>query len=633
MRNLIVKILLYLSIITGLGYSTPGFSNPLNIPEEKLKKLAYSKEWLRLVHYDKGLFGFSARADGKNFYLAEDGKTNPFSELKASIKHFLNEESSREDHPICQFPARVKWIEKVFPKIDIPEMSCEDYEKFVERVDLNKVYLVFSSYYLNNPSSAYGHTFLRFSRSNEHSYSHELMDSGINFAANPTTTNPLAYAVMGIIGGFKGHLTNIPYYYKVREYNDFESRDLWSYELNLNKDEMEMLVAHVWEIGGTYFDYFYFTENCSYLIFAALEAAKPSLNLLDNLPFWIIPSDTVLTAIETKGLVKNIYYRPSIRKQFYHKLKLLDEVEKKILKKSLINQDPIIKDNISEERKAKILDTALDYIDYKHPEQNNTKKDLTKKSIKVKQKFLFARARNKTISPKITVPMPLEEAPHLGHNSSRFSISSEKFLNEDAIRIEQRFSHHDFLDRSVGYPETAQIEMFNISGRYLLDSKDIELDKFTLLKIKSFSPLSYFEKPTSWQLELSLKKDLSSNCDLCDSVNFQTGFGHTLSFFNEKLMAYTLWNVRANYSPSYFNEEFLLTLFPEVGLLIFLNSKIRASIAYQYLFYFNGQNNYEYTLNTQLRFSLSQNFAIDMKANLLRDFDSKVFSLGINYYY
>lgn len=40
----------------------------------------------------------------------------------------------------------------------------------------------------------------------------------------------------------------MPYYRKVKEYGDFESRDLWEYELNLTPEETRFLVSHIWEM-------------------------------------------------------------------------------------------------------------------------------------------------------------------------------------------------------------------------------------------------------------------------------------------------------------------------------------------------------------------------------------------------
>mgnify|MGYP000400942330 CR=1 FL=1 len=104
--------------------------------------------------------------------------------------------------------------------------------------------LVFSAYNVSSPSSAFGHTLLRVSKeklsakSNKRKY--ELLDYGINYAASiPEGTNPMLYAFGGMGGIFPGNFSSVPYYYKIREYNDYEARDIWSYELNLSQEEVD----------------------------------------------------------------------------------------------------------------------------------------------------------------------------------------------------------------------------------------------------------------------------------------------------------------------------------------------------------------------------------------------------------
>ena len=41
-----------------------------------------------------------------------------------------------------------------------------------------------------------------------------------------------------------------------------------------------MLAAHIFELGSTWFNYYYVDENCSYHILAALEVAAPRLRAI-----------------------------------------------------------------------------------------------------------------------------------------------------------------------------------------------------------------------------------------------------------------------------------------------------------------------------------------------------------------
>ena len=255
-----------------------------------------------------------AKVKRPDFFLAKNGSFDPYAELTATINAFVspNKKVLRKGlmiHPICKYPARYAWLRT---KVDLPrfEVQCEDYERFYRLIYPEKVWYVFSSYYLNNPSSSFGHSLLRFQRKARPGEKHNtLLDHGVNFAATPDTENPVLYALKGLSGGFAGNFSVLPYFYKVREYSDFESRDLWSYQLNLSKHEIERLVQHLWELGGTHFDYYFFSENCSYQLLALLEVAKPDLDILKRLPAWIIPSETVQVIKKVPGLVLDELFR------------------------------------------------------------------------------------------------------------------------------------------------------------------------------------------------------------------------------------------------------------------------------------------------------------------------------------
>src|SRR6185503_11289882 len=107
----------------------------------------------------------------------------------------------------------------------------------------------------------------------------------------------------GLTGGFPGRFYVMPYYVKVQEYSNIESRDLWEYQLALSPEQVRRLVMHAWETRSTHFDYFFFTRNCSYYLLTLLEAAAPELHLIDQFPGHVIPSDTVRAVLKQPGLV------------------------------------------------------------------------------------------------------------------------------------------------------------------------------------------------------------------------------------------------------------------------------------------------------------------------------------------
>ncbi|HEY5284984.1 MAG TPA: DUF4105 domain-containing protein, partial [Polyangia bacterium] len=174
------------------------------------------------------------------------------------------QETEAGQHPQCRFPARWSWLKQELA-IDVqrlPERPCPMFARWRQAIAPEKVTLVYSSAYINSPASMYGHTFLRLSRRT--GAGNKLIDYIVNFAADVTTNNGFLYAIEGLMGGFQGRFFVMPFYVKIQEYSNIESRDLWEYELALTGAEAERLVAHTWETRSTHFNYYFVTENCSY---------------------------------------------------------------------------------------------------------------------------------------------------------------------------------------------------------------------------------------------------------------------------------------------------------------------------------------------------------------------------------
>ena len=287
------------------------------------EKPEVTPEWLALVHYRPQMFGgYEGTIDSESFYLAEDGRTNPASELQASIKLF---EEAKDKEKICLFPARYQYLQKQgWVKADYPK--CEEYQQFVKDLHPAGVTLLFTDAYMNNPSSLFGHTLVRIDTGRKGT---QLLAHGMNYGAF-TGPNPGAlYAVLGLTGGYYGGFTVKPYYDTINTYNNIENRDIWELNLDLTQEEQEMFVAHLWEIGHTQTRYYFFTQNCSYMLLEMLDAVRPSLQLADEFPVQAIPLDTLKAVYRKPGLVKNVNYRPSRQAKIINQYKQMNEPQKK----------------------------------------------------------------------------------------------------------------------------------------------------------------------------------------------------------------------------------------------------------------------------------------------------------------
>lgn len=549
------------------------------VVSERLKAVAESKDWLKLGHYVRtwwGLGGWQSRVDGEEFFLSPEGKHSPLKEVEATHRAFLQPVIAEEnnDHPLCKFPARRKLLERMLgADAKYLNPQCSKFSEFKGRLKAKSVSLVFSSFFLNSPSSAFGHSLLRInSRGHEEHESQrtELLDFGINYAANVTTSNPIAYAVLGLVGGFKGTFASLPYYYKVREYNDFEARDLWSYDLNLEPEEIQMLVAHLWELGSTYLDYFYFTENCSYHMLTTLEAAAPRLDLVSKLPFYAIPSQTIQVVYGTPGLVAGVRYRPSVRAQFFSRVKALTKEEETELQALIAGKDAtrLFGDKVS---KARVLDAALDYFEYRFPEDmDETRKSASKD---FKQGILLARANLGVKSEELEIStsrgMPEELAPHRGHSLMRLQAGGGGVSGTlGGLEIGWRFALHDLLDPYEGYPKWAQIEFGSVRLRYFPGVTGLELEELSVFNVKSLNPWNAYNRGLSFNVRIAYEGVKDGTCTRCGLLGFEAGPGITVPFGRaENAVGFVFLDGALQWGPGFSGAAVRLAGGPRVGLL------------------------------------------------------------------
>jgi hypothetical protein len=274
-----------------------------------------SVAWQRLLHQRPAWGGVVSEIDGREFFLAPSGKRDPDAELEATLKAFFAPvvPGHEDDHAICRFPARLLFLDGQLHFAEaLQAPACPSLSRYEAAVDLSGVSVVFAANYLNNPASAFGHTFLRLRRrrpagSTERS---ERLDLGVDYIATTDTKNPVFYAFKGLTGLFPGTVRFHSYEAKLQEYGHVQ-RDIWEYDLSLTPHELSMLTLHLWEIESTHLDYFYLTKNCSYEVLALLEAAAPRLDLVSALNAVVVPADTIKALSSVAGLVEDVHYRPS----------------------------------------------------------------------------------------------------------------------------------------------------------------------------------------------------------------------------------------------------------------------------------------------------------------------------------
>ena len=361
-----------------------------------------SPEWLAVVHYQEEDGGYVSTIDSDPFFLSSEGKTNPQAELQATINLFENTDDTEKK---CLFPARYKLLQKnglvskSYPK-------CKDLEQFYDDLRPAGVTLLFTDAYMNNPSSLFGHTLLRIDTARKGT---QLLAHGANYGAfTAGQENSVLFAIWGLTGGYYGGFTVKPYYDIINTYNNIENRDIWEFNLDFTPQELDFFVAHLWEVGHSQTRYYFFTQNCSYMLMEVLDAVRPSMQLAKQFPVQTIPLDTIKAVLQRQGLVKDINYRPSRQAKIRHRYTMMNDKQKEQYLE-IIHEHEYDLNGLSEPEKADVLETAYQFVQYQYVAKNLELADYRKQSFKL------LMARNKVSEQGSIAELDKGKEPYLTH--------------------------------------------------------------------------------------------------------------------------------------------------------------------------------------------------------------------------
>ena len=170
-------IILTIILCSGVRIVHAGLADDY-IEQARQAQLGQHPAWLALLHYkEEVLTGqFISQADDDLFFRSAQGKADPQAELEADLKAFLM--PAGIDHSQCFLPARWHWLKQQLGISSQYDVSCPKLKAWMDSVSTDRLTLVFPAMYLNNPGSAFGHTFLRFD-----SPGSIMLSQTINYAA------------------------------------------------------------------------------------------------------------------------------------------------------------------------------------------------------------------------------------------------------------------------------------------------------------------------------------------------------------------------------------------------------------------------------------------------------------------
>ena len=561
------------------------------LQKAKEKKLSQSSYWHILLHMPDN----ESEIDDKAFFLSPQGSTDAESELEATITALFNENVFDDNSTACRFPARKWWLVQELDMKKLPLVECKEFDVLMKKVNPRSASLVFPSAYINSPASMFGHTFIRI----DSSYKSKMLSYAINYAANAdsSTENGMVFAIKGLVGGYYGNYSLLPYYEKIKEYRDSEERDMWEYDLDLNEDEMKQMLRHIWEIHDTYSYYYFFTENCSYNMLWLIEVAKPSVELRKYFNYQVLPPETIHVSVR-EGVVKKRHYRPARRSKLlayenYLEDNEVDEVF--LLARAKKSTEEFINDkDVQIQTKRYILEASSEFIEY-----DFLAGDINASVYRTRLHNILTARSGLGKGDSIEIPIPVD--PMEGHRALRLRAEAG-VRNDKAIGfIGIRPANHDITDSDVGFLSGTQIEFFNLLVSLREDEFNVE--KATLINIVSLAPRTKFFKPISWRLNTGWDRNY-----LSESTKFTSNASGGLSWGNE--MGYVYGLIDALF---YTDKDLTAGIGGVAGAVLYQGKEFKTNIEATQRVFDTGED--------QLLFSFSQHYRSSQNISLSLGYD------------
>ncbi|WP_180023376.1 DUF4105 domain-containing protein [Acinetobacter sp. YH1901134] len=453
------------------------------------KKLSEHISWQRLLYTDhKG----QSEVAFSGYFLAENGRQSAQAELEADVAALFQTAEPNQAFR-CRFPARSQWLmqELSIRSEQLPVVSCPEFDEWFRKIKPYKATLIYATDFMGNPSSMFGHTLLRLDPKDQKELN--LVSYAINYAATVAGEDNWSYAWKGLTGQYPGEYSLMPYYRKVKEYGDFESRDLWEYELALTEQETSYLVKHIWEMQNVSFPYYFASDNCAYRLLGLMDLVRPTLNLTQKFKVASIPVETI-KAINDEQLIQAAVYRPALETQLLsqaqqHGYRLAREAHK-LAEIKPENMSTALS-QFNEVEQAKILEMAYDHL---YLLLIGRKVSAEETQPKLRQ---ILALRSQSSQPKQrTEPKQPSLDPVNGHHARNFSATVGEVQGEKYIELGHRQAYHDLIDPQGGFRIGTQLMFWDGTIQYRDDQ--LKLNHFDFLSVNSYNPITPFKTPLTW---------------------------------------------------------------------------------------------------------------------------------------
>lgn len=589
-----------------VAYSATSFSTTqIYIDRAEQQKLDQDITWQRLMYInDKG----QSDVNYSGYFVTPEGKTQLKQELHANIQALFQVAEPNQSLR-CRFPARSHWLmqQLEIQEQQLPAVSCPELDSWIGQINPDKATLIYATDFMGNPSSMFGHTLLRLDPKAQKELN--LVSYAVNYAATVPNGDDWAFAWKGLTGQYPGEYSLMPYYRKVKEYGDMESRDLWEYELNLSPKETRFLVEHIWEMKHVSFPYYFVSDNCAYQLLGLIDLVRPTLNLKQQFKVAAIPIETI-KAIEQQDLVKDTVYRPALETQLLSQVRQHGQRLAKVAHEVAfadIQDMPHLLEKHQDADRAKILEMAYDdlYLQFMGRKvEPNFAQPRLRQLLTLRSQIDIAKQRQQPIRPKAD--------PTQAHDARHFSANVGEVQGDTFFELGHRQAYHDLIDPQGGFRVGTQLLFGDGSIQYRDD--ELKLDHLDLLSVNSYNPITPFKTPLTWGFNLGWQQEaLAQDGQFSEHeqhgvANLKIQMGYSYADQAREHLCYAQLQNHVQVGKA-LNEGWRVGVGPTVGCQNIWSEKINSLLQVE-LPYWEDSHQWQLKLNTQLQYVLNQQNAI-----------------------
>lgn len=504
-----------------------------------------------------------------NFILSGDDFSFE-NELAKTIQSFFDIPDDSLKHPICRFPARFFWIKSELGLNNsiFPDVSCPEFEEYLNRAPAEKIYVVFVSENVSQPSSMMGHVFLKLS-GYDHKSNHA--EHAVSFYTIIDTINIPLLILKSTITGMDGFFSLLPYSEQVKRYLEVEDRNIWEYELALPAKNKTLIYYHIWELKDLKMKYLFTGYNCATVIYNILSLSSENFSS-NKKHLWITPKDVVKETYRT-NLITSTKLIPSDK----WNIRMLSEAIDIESRNHIYNlfKDRLFEDvKLSDEITTRLYQVELirSYANYLYMREEIDKKELdmiTKQLSKADEEVLS--------NSEYFIDLSQYKSPIKTFNDSQLGIGYKMKKKRNYMKLYFLPASNSLSDDNREYFNENFLKLGELS--LLITEKSINVESFQLYAMKSLIPWNKFVKGISGEFRLGLEDHYDKKLRNHAAINASGGIGVTKNIFTD-INTYLLINGGIGYG----NSHLYLYVYPEVGATIYEVMNMKTTLAYKYIY-------------------------------------------------